>query len=307
MRLGIFLSLLFLSASLLGQSIHEQSLKLKSGALHLASIKDTIKPHHLILAFTDDVGERWKYTSWTQELHWLARERNALVVSPETKNRELTWADLNAVIQLFNDSVESIENTEFIALGSGVTHAPTMIENAFNGLLISPSAQVSVGDIQKTTALGVVKTIETDSSSQVAAQLERAGAWVLYDQQFGADYYYVDGYKQFYLDAFEKVDSVHLSMVNDSLQEFRTSVAGNLPDVIRQGQKVEVEIMVYQNGEYIVDLFDLSAKSVFHRELYLGKGRHMVELKTNDLDWGVYKLQISGSKFLYKHKIMIRG
>jgi len=68
-----------------------------------------------------------------------------------------------------------------------------------------------------------------------------------------------------------------------------------------------VEIMVYQNGEYIVDLLDLSAKSVFHRELYLGKGRHRVELKTKDLDWGVYKLQISGSKFLYKHKIMIRG
>jgi hypothetical protein len=77
--------------------------------------------------------------------------------------------------------------------------------------------------------------------------------------------------------------------------------------VIRQGKQVEINIQVMENGAYSLDLLDLSAKSVFHKEMYLGKGKHSLSFNTEDLDWGVYKVQLDGPKFLYKHKLMIRG
>lgn len=307
MRVGLFISFFILSSSLLGQSIYDQSIKLKGGALELASIKDTLKPHHLILAFADDAGERWKNNSWAQELYWLAEERNALVVSPNTKDRKLTWPEIDAVIQFFKDSVQSIDKTEFIALGSGARNTSDLIDNGFSGLLISPILILSLVDLNKPSAVGLIKTLEVDSSQQLIDSLSHSGNWVLFDQQFGSDYYYIDGYKQLYLDVFNKIDSLNSDILRDTLQEFKTKVVGSLPDVVRQGQKVEISIIVYQNGDYLLDLLDLSAKSVFHKELYLGKGKHSFYLKTNDLDWGVYKVQISGSKFLYKHKLMIRG
>jgi len=307
MRVGLIFTFLILSASLLGQSIYQETIKLKSGELNLASIKDTLKPDHLIIAFTDDAGERWKYTSWAHELHWLAADRNALIVAPETKSQRLTWSELSSMMNHFKDSVQSLNRTEFISLGSGASLTSSLISNGFNGLIISPSEVVSNLEGTYQTVVGLVSTTTVDSGGLIIDSLSRAGQWVIYEHQQGADYYYIDGYKHFYSDVFDRVDSSSQELLKDSLHQKKTEVINNLPDVIREGQQIEINVLVQENGDFLLDLLNLSAESVFHEEMYLGKGKHTFRLNTNDLEWGVYKVQIDAPKFLYKHKIMIRG
>ena len=307
MRVGLIFTFLVISSSLLGQAVYMHSIKLKSGALKLASIKDTLRPDHLLFAFADDDTESWKYTSWTQELHWLASERNALVVSPDTKERELTWSEIESVMSHYKDSVSSLEKTEFMTLGSGVRYGCDLLSHGFKGLIISPSASFKSSTEIKVSSVGVIQTLDSEDALIVKDSLERLGHWVVHHQQFSSDCYYIDGYKEIYQAVFEAVDSIAHVVSNDSNYSAKTIVTNVLPDVIRQGKQVEINIQVMENGAYSLDLLDLSAKSVFHKEMYLGKGKHSLSFNTEDLDWGVYKVQLDGPKFLYKHKLMIRG
>ncbi len=307
MRVGLFFTFIILTTSLLGQSIFTQSIKLKSGTLNVASIKDTVKPDHLIFAFSDYSEDRWKFTSWAQELHWLATERNALIVSPEGRNKALTWADFEAVIAHFKDSVQSLNRTEFIALGNGAFSSAELIKHGYSGVLIAPANALLLNNSYTSACIAVIKTTESDSSKQVRDSLAQHGNWALFDQQFGADYYYLDGYKLVYSRLFERIDSVRNDIALDSLNSRKTIVVNKLPDVVRQGQTVELHVHVYQHGNYQLDLLNLSAKSVYHETLFLRKGKHIIQFTTGELDWGVYKVQLEGTTFLFKHKLMIRG
>jgi len=107
-----------------------------------------------------------------------------------------------------------------------------------------------------------------------------------------------------WIDSVAKIvrDSAKLALYTASV-----GIQTEVPGVIRQGQKLELNVKSARKGSVRVRFLDLSSKVIFEKSVELGKGFQLIELETSELEWGVYYLEIKGQEISERHKFMIRG
>jgi hypothetical protein len=106
------------------------------------------------------------------------------------------------------------------------------------------------------------------------------------------------------------IDSV-AGVVRDSskfaLYSESVGIQNEIPDVVRQGKRLELSIKSASKGTLRIRFSDLSSKVIFEKNIELGKGFQSIELETGELEWGVYYLELKGQEISERHKFMIRG
>ena len=105
-------------------------------------------------------------------------------------------------------------------------------------------------------------------------------------------------------------DSLSL-IVRDSLKRTELySMAGlqnTIPEVLRQGKGIDLEILVTTPAEFRIEMVNLSSEAIWSERAFFGRGIHKIRVPTDALDWGVYHLEIQGALVDSRYKIIIRG
>ena len=122
--------------------------------------------------------------------------------------------------------------------------------------------------------------------------------------------WYFDEREGHMLIAMNWLDSTN-ALLSDSTQwsEFQRLplVSSSIPEVMREGQKIHLELNISEPAQYTFQLLNLSAEIVRKNEQVLGMGSHRIAIPTKGLAWGVYHLEIATRTVQFRQKIMIRG
>lgn len=300
--------LLFCIQTVIGQVTESKSYKSKKATFSYAQYGtiDSLRDR-LIIALPDTTNSAWKPAAWAQELSWLADEENACVLAPEATFTTLSASIVEGFIA---EQFPGLDSTQirFIALGSGANGVCTLLELGYNGLLIAPMKSCVIKEPRPDRVVAVANTRSTDSAKVWTDSLQRFGVWVQQEWVISDEMYYFEHREEVLLKLWNWVDD-QVDRLQDSvwLAAYQTELTSTIPEVIREGKKVELILEVAQEGEFEIDLLDLSAHPVHEVKEFLGKGTHRFEIPTKGLNWGVYKLEVDGPKMIEKHKIMIRG
>ena len=296
--------------SLLG--VHAQTVNTEKWTLKKTSVEYAIhRPDsgikEILFAFHDGSDPAWKKESWAQELTWLVEERHSIVVAPDSQFNTLDSSGVAAFIQSIWKE-EDKAGLRFITIGDGFSGLSALMSFDASGLVIASSDTLSFSRIRRDVVVGLIDSRKGDSTMRVSKDLHEAGAWVFQKMVIGEHPYYFDGHRSAISYMMNQIDSMSL-LLSDSafMASLKTKVLEAGPDVLRQGRPFETSLMVAKQGEFQVNVLNLSAEVVWRTLTFLGKGKHVIEIPTKDLPWGVYKIEIDGPSFLAKQKLMIRG
>ncbi|MEQ9186377.1 MAG: hypothetical protein RLP15_01500 [Cryomorphaceae bacterium] len=298
---------LFISScfSSFGQSVTKSFWTYKGERFEYAQYIPSTGVNEILFGFYDTSNPTWKYETWAQELSWLAEHRKAMIIAPEKGSASLDSTKLVHWVKALSDSV-GMKQVKFICLGAGVENMAPLLQNGCDGVIIAPYDTVISESVGNDAVVGIIDSREGDGARSLARRLDRMGAWKFYKMTIGDDPYYFDEHQQVILTLFAKIDSMSSQMANAS-SPIVSKVITPGAEVLRQGKPYEMELFLAQHGLYTMQVLDLSAKVVWSKKVYLGKGRRKVEIATKNLDWGVYKVVVDGPEFLTKQKLMIRG
>lgn len=261
----------------------------------------------LILALADSTDGAWKPAAWAQELSWLADQVGACVVAPDPEFGSYSKEVLDQFIGKTFPQADSTQ-IRFLALGSGALAVCTLLQAGYSGLLISPFKGCNIGSLEKENVVGIVATRESDSAAIWKDNLQRTGRWVTEVALISEEPYYFNQKEEVLLDLWKWMDE-QLSTIQDSSWRttYQSRLLNEVPEVVREGRFIELELQIAEPGDVEIDLLDLSARSVHQTHVFLGKGKHSFRIPTKGLKWGVYKLEVDGPGMIEKHRIMIRG
>jgi len=289
------------------QEVVEQTWKYKGKSIPYVYHQGSDSTHEVILAFADTTNQGWQVSSWVQELSWLSTERQALLVGLSPEVDELSTTFYRQLLKE-NQLTDQKLPLSFIALGSGAESLCSLVGEGVSGVFIAQNTSCSFQDMGATSSYGILNSRDNDSARIVRDSLSYLGHWVKEIMVIGDDPYYVEQRKEVILQLFQFNDSI-TSLLQDSasLAALKNRLVNTIPEILRQGQVIPVELQVAEQGLFKIELLDLSGKAVLSEHRFLGKGLHKVHLQTKALPWGVYKLVVDGPKLLEKRKIMIRG
>ncbi|MEZ4722932.1 MAG: hypothetical protein R2813_13745 [Flavobacteriales bacterium] len=310
MRITTFL-LAFLSIQLNvnAQGIETKSVKDKKGEIQYYHYQASGSPDEVIIGLWDAQSGDWTAEIWGEELIPIANKRNAKLIVPYIQGIEAyeRWAAIDPVKYLgeYTDGSASI-----LSLGSSAVWATRLIDPKLPALIISPTAD-SVHLLKRSSASAVYILDAVDQvQNSLKDSFAMAGHWVKLEESKSQHPFFVDNYVERIDHAMDWLDSVRFA-IHDSvlLAQYAATagLTGKVPEVLRQGQKIEMGIKVALPGEYTIQVINLSAQVVQEQKLMLGKGIHHFEVKTDKLDWGVYRLEVIGKGIHNKQKFMIRG
>ncbi len=303
----LFILCFALSINSLGQAISAASWTSKGVKIDYAWYVSNAPVKEVLVAFYDDTDPAWRFETWAQELTWLADNRGALLIAPLEDVDRLDSAKLEAWIRFVSDSL-TLEQTKFITLGNGVRHINGLLKEGCAGLIIAPSDTIATRLNEQEEVVGLIDSRKDDSTDAVTASLKQSGVWLFSKMVIGDHPYYFDQHKEVVLDVFARVDSMLLVLVDStSKAALRSKVLEAGPEVLRQGKAFELNLFIAEAGMFSFQVLDLSAKAVYTKKMFLGKGGHRIKLPTKDLNWGVYKIEVDGPGILVKQKLMIRG
>jgi hypothetical protein len=220
--------------------------------------------------------------------------------------------DIGALInEGFNKGLwlsDSIKSTTMIIYGESCWNLDPTHLNSNSSILINPvyDSVLEKLTFEKEYFIGIVNANKDSSVSAVINALSTSGAWINY-----SSYADDNSFDQFrVMQEIDWVDSLTLSL-NDSLQiaAYRQNLGlmNEVPEIVRQGRQIEIELANYNVGECTIEILDLSSKVVYEKSVYLGRGHHNFIIPTKKLEWGVYSLKIEGAGIKTLNKFMIRG
>ncbi len=303
----LFLSILFATTHVAQEAVtHSYQQKGASFSYAQYSAMDSVRDK-LIIALADTAGGAWKPAAWAQELSWFADRVKACVIAPEPTFG--TFSE-DAIIAFVSRSFPQADSTKirFIALGTGANSMCGLLQAGYSGIMISPMKACGLTEVEQANVVGLLSTRRTDSTSVWKDSLYRTGRWVREIQITADDPYYFERKEEVLMELWNWMDE-RLTAIQDSTwcATYETTLLSKVPEVVREGKYVELELQIAEPGDVEIDLLDLSARSVHQTHVFLGKGKHSFRIPTKGLNWGVYKLEVDGPGMIEKHRIMIRG
>lgn len=213
-----------------------------------------------------------------------------------------TWRDFTKQLQL-----DSHHHVFVFASGRAANNAVGAFMSDEFGFLHTPEFDTSTLNMMKTLGGVSISNQELDS---VIDMLSSLGFWV--NQTAFADdskIFEKENYPSIQR-ALDWSDSLSL-IVRDSLKRTELySMAGlqnTIPEVLRQGKGIDLEILVTTPAEFRIEMVNLSSEAIWSERAFFGRGIHKIRVPTDALDWGVYHLEIQGAQVDSRYKIIIRG
>lgn len=303
---------LLVSVVLPAQQVNKAKFSTTKGSIEYAYFCESSQPKGLLIAFEDNDASKWNMEAWCQELYPIAEKNEWLLVVPALPVDNVDRAALVAnFIGSFDDSVD-VSNARFIVLGSAWERLEDVIPNNIPGLVISPSFDsLRLGRLEADNlAIAIHASVRQDQAKLLVDSLAGLGIWTRYVETSEEDAYYIEDHYQVYDNLLLWVDSMQKVLSDTVALEKLTTQSGlenQIPEVLKQGQKIRLSLWVNQPGNYHIQVLDLSSKAVFERDSFLGKGKHEITVPTKDFEWGVYHLEIIDQNIRERHKFMIRG
>ncbi|MBT5978003.1 MAG: hypothetical protein HOG66_10240 [Flavobacteriales bacterium] len=258
---------------------------------------------HVIVGLLDSKSSSWNSITWCSMIAQITQQPEAIILVPEPDVKE---DHLVCLVTKDRDSIPS-ERVQFVSLGGGALMASKLVNEGFSGMFISPQLiPVSIGAPHE-AAFALCETSDDSTVGFLVDSLSRDSHWAMKWDKPSQDIFYIDNYKSEYQLMYNWVDSLQ-SLLLDTMRSAPTSSATtNLPEVIRQGTVIEIEVFMALQGSFSCKIQSLSAEEVFSKEVFLGKGKHTLSVVTTEVEWGVYTLVLEFDGSIEKHKFMIRG
>lgn len=181
----------------------------------------------------------------------------------------------------------------------------------YSGIIVHPVIVHEKSKIENPEDELVYILIGNDSSTfQVKKTLDSAGVWVFQPSFEELNKPFAKESLGWYYRQFEFIDSMSFALNDSNAKDVLLKKAGiinGIPEIVKQGRKIELSIFVVEQGVYEIKIADLGGKEVFSSTSFFGKGTHKLEVGTKSFEWGVYRLFVSGASMREQHKFMIRG
>jgi len=296
-----------------GQKVQQRTLAIKGEEpLSYAFFRESASPKGVLLGLPDSDPGQWNIESWCRELYPLAEKNEWLLLVPATgKGPAVDQKRVTKLIELYRDSTSG-HSVRTVSLGSGDALAVTLVSQGIPGLVISPRTRHHdwPAGAGAETAVAISADIGNTAAPSLYDTLAATGQWVkMAVQDEGKDYYIRDHYLV-YDNLLLWADSMHRTLGDSIARDQLTANPGlrnTLPEVLRQGQPLSLDLWIVQPGTYTVQVLDLSANAVYSQQYFFGKGAHAIEVPTAPLNWGVYHIEVTGGGLRERHKFMIRG
>ncbi|MEX2596052.1 MAG: hypothetical protein WEC59_03905 [Salibacteraceae bacterium] len=262
----------------------------------------------VIFAFYSSEAHPLNSEAWMNEILWLGDTVGAtLIILENNPKSQLTPESVDLILSKIGTEL-TWKNTSFMAVENGVESVCGLIKSGLPGVLISPRKTCSVIGVNQTSVYGVISANEQDSALTIIDSLEVAGQWVKSSLLQSEHPYFINDRKAAFTAMFGWVDSVN-QMLNDSnlMTGLKTQITSQIPEVVREGKAINVDLFFAENGPFKMSLNNLSGESVSKVETQTGKGNRSFLLPTKGLDWGVYRLEIDAPELFHKYTIIIRG
>jgi hypothetical protein len=202
----------------------------------------------------------------------------------------------------------SCSSTTFISMNDNVETSLVFMEYYNRFIYLNPLVDSTINNLvfSDEILISIISELSAEELSITTNELIQKNIWVNSQNVEHTSPFPAEAIKSSLL----WMDSLSV-ILEDSLANAQLSksagVKKTIPEVLRQGKSIEVEIQVYEAGYCVIEILDLSTDVVFTKNELLGKGTHLIKIPTKDLDWGVYNLEIKGTGFETVHKFMIRG
>src|SRR5690606_3476627 len=107
------------------------------------------------------------------------------------------------------------------------------------------------------------------------------------------------------------IDSLSRVLANpDAVGQLQASsgLQNKVEGQLREGQAIHLEYLAANPLHMQWTILDLSGKAIKTGEAFFGKGTNKLDIRTNGLAWGVYRLELhTDDGRIEKHKFIIRG
>ena len=205
-------------------------------------------------------------------------------------------------------SISSIKSTTIVTYKKSISSALRYHTNTNRHILVYPNLDSSISEIEVPESLLVSIIGEKNNPfwTMISDNLVEKNIWlnarniepglVVPAEALQESFLWMDSLSNLLSD----------SMAYDKIRE-ESGIMNSVPEVLRQGRTIKIELNLFDAGNYSFEVLNLSTESVFQMEKLLGKGNHIIEIPTKDLEWGVYILNINGVDIDSKQKFMIRG
>lgn len=236
-----------------------------------------------------------------QDLVALANANNARMILVDARKG---W-NVDAVKSLLDAT--DVKKLRRICLASACQTWPNEYA-AVPTVMLGPVFQGRVSDSLLESVFIAKPAIKSDD--RFSDSLSLAGAWVKTESYKMAHPWFFDQRVEVIENGLKWLDSI-ASQAGDSVSmaKFaqRPLLSNELPEVLREGKDIVLNLNIHAPATYKVQLVNLSAEIVSSEARILGRGTHTIKISTKGLPWGVYHLEIATTTVLFRQKIMIRG
>ena len=303
---------LLLCASGLAQPLVTTSFRVGSQNLDLVRYLDHSDPQALLLTFLPADSTIANAEQWMNRIYPLADKNGWIVISvdPGSADNDSYWKALNASLkaELGEKELPLYVLTEGVhfelleRLHADVSPVAAVVS-------ITPEA-VSAGDNAWMDNTPVAFILQDSVPAALIDSVNRGGAWSRIDWLTGGesstDVVRLPTIDQAmtWCDSLANIldDSAHAVAINQKI-----GVTNTIPEVVREGRKIEVEVFVPRPADCTFQLTDLAGKKAWEEKGFKGRGPLSFSVPTRGLNWGVYELEVEVGSHINRHKIIIRG
>ena len=202
----------------------------------------------------------------------------------------------------------SVNSTTLITMNDNLETSLVFMEYCHRFIYLDPLVDSTINKraFSDEILISVISELSAEELSVTANELIQKNIWISTQNVEHTSPFPSEAIKSSLL----WMDSLSLILEDSSAHAKLSKGAGvknAIPEVLRQGESIEVEIEVYEAGHCIIEILDLSTEVIFSKNEILGRGKHRIKIPTKGLDWGVYNLEIKGTGFETVQKFMIRG
>jgi len=305
MRIVIFILVsLFIQRVSVAQEFQKKLWKAKKGTIEYFERCESSENDRLVVCLVNDPEGKFDL------LNDIAVVQRACLLVPAIVD-EKSLLILSELLQLPQYQETYGKKISLFIEGSSWIYLKEIEQLNLSGIILNPNTKLKANRTDNfRNEMAFVLDHRDSNAFTVKSKLDSLGAWVLRPSvEFNASSN-PDEKKQWIVQEFEKVDSL-TRIFNDSTQfENLRSQAGlvnEVPEVIRQGKRINLSILIVEQGDLEIRITDLAGKDVYLNKNFRAKGMVRLEIGTNSFDWGVYRLNITSKSIKEQHKFMIRG
>jgi hypothetical protein len=300
----IFFSILLSGVCSFGQNFEKGNWKDKKGSVDYSYYNASGNTECLFLVFVDQSTSVVNVDSVLRSLVPVANAKNATLMLPRFQNPLIenqfgNW--LNAI----NVGGKPVR---YVALSDGVFAALNLASINGAGVLVRPNLSEKPKLVVNSSdpLIAIVSEEELPIDSPLLDSLNRIGYWIKFENSSSL----LARYSEVLVSQLNWLDSMQVLLddsVESAILRAKSGWTSKIPEVLCQGQTLELDLFAANQGEYIVQVLNLNARPVFYKVAFLGKGSHHFEVPTKSFDWGVYHIEVIGPSVRKRDKFMIRG